>query len=250
MLVFILALQSPEASKDWSRISKLCERTLRSVCAQTSPDFRVFLVCNTKPETDFNHPNLTVIERYFPVPVATSSARMNDKWSKLKVGLIASRHLAPAHVMLMDADDCVSHDLAEYASCHPGAIGWSMNRGYLRDEGSRWLYLTKNFTRFCGSSAIIWLSADDFPYSESAPTERFFILANGHSVINDYMIKRGSPLQPLPFIGAIYLTATGENDSSIRMAGWHGKKHAIGKLLAARPLTQRIRSEFGLYELP
>jgi hypothetical protein len=151
--------------------------------------------------------------------------------------------------MMMDADDCVHRDLAQHVNHYPPTDGWSMNTGYLWDEGSSWLYRTKNFAGLCGSSAIIRLLPEDFPTSESEASDRFFILTNGHSVINNYMAKRGTPLRPLPFIGSIYVTATGENDSAIRMAGWQGKKHAIGKLLAARPLTQRVRSEFGLYDL-
>lgn len=249
MLIFILALQSPEASKDWLRISRICERTLRSVCAQTSQNFRVFLVCNTRPKIDFAHPHLTIIERNFPIPAANSSERMNDKWNKLKVGLVAARHLAPAHVMFVDADDCVHRGLAEHVARHPGAIGWSFDVGYLRDEGSRWLYRKKEFSRVCGSSAIVRLSAEDFPKSESEQAEKYFILANGHGVINDYMSERGSALQSLPFVGAVYVTNTGENHTGIRMSGWQGKRHALKRMWAARPLTSRVRSEMGLYDL-
>lgn len=249
MLVFILALQSPETSKDWLHISRMCERTLRSVCAQTSTDFRVFLVCNTRPEIGFTNPHLTIIERNFPIPAANSSDRMKDKWSKLKVGLVAARHLAPAHIMLMDADDCVHRGLAEHVTRHPDAIGWSFDVGYFCDEGSHWLYRTTDFSRFCGSSAIIRLSAEDFPESETEPEGRYFILANGHSVIKEYMIKRGSPLQTLPFAGAVYMTNTGENYTGVRMGGWQGKRHMLKKMWAARPLTAGIRSEMGLYDL-
>lgn len=249
MLIFILALQSPAASNDWLNVSKICERTLRSVCAQTSPDFRVFLVCSVRPDIDFTHPHLTIIERDFPIPAANSPERMNDKWNKLKVGLVAARHLAPAHVMLMDADDCVHRGLAEHVAQNPDAIGWSIDVGYLRDEGSRWVYQRKDFFGVCGSSAIVRLSEQDFPQSESEPAERYFILANGHSVIKKHMIERGSPLQTLPFPGAVYVTNTGENHTRIRAGGWQGKRHLLRSLWAARPLTDRIRSEMGLYDL-
>jgi hypothetical protein len=249
VLVFILALQDPAASKNWSRASQLCERTLRSICAQTDPDFRVILVCNTRPETDFAHPHLTIIEREFPIPAATSSARMNDKWSKLKVGLAAARHLAPAHIMFVDADDCVHRGLAEHVTRHPDSIGWSMDVGYLRDEGSRWIYRREDFFRFCGSSAIVRLSTEDFPASELEPSENYFILANGHGAIRQHMIEQGRPLQTLPFVGAVYMTNTGENDSGIRVRGWQGKRHMLEKILAARLLTGRRRSELGLYDL-
>ncbi len=43
---------------------------------------------------------------------------------------------------------------------------------------------------------------------QSKPAENYFVLANGHGVINDYMSERGSPLQTLPFAGAVYVTNT------------------------------------------
>jgi hypothetical protein len=249
MLVFIIALQSPAASKNWRQISRLCERTLRSVCAQTSPDFRVFLVCNTRPDSKFTHPSLSIIERDFPVPDANTASRMNDKWNKLKVGLVAARQLAPAHVMFVDADDCVHRDLAALAATHPDANGWSMKTGYFHDEGSHWLYKKSNFASYCGTSAMIRLTPSDFPKSESEPSDSYFMLANGHGVIEQYMRSRGTPVQPLPFIGAVYVTNTGENDSGIRMSGWQGKRHMLEKLRTARPLTSKVRSVFGLYRL-
>ncbi len=250
MLIFILALQSPGASKDWLRVSRLCERTLRSVCAQTSSDFRVVLVCNARPETSFTHPALMIVERDFPIPAANSASRMNDKWSKLKVGLAVARQWGPAHVMFVDADDCVHRDLAAHAARYPEVSGWSMEVGYMYDEGSRLLYRRKNFANYCGSSAIIRLLLTDFPQSESEPSENYFILANGHGVIERYMRARGTPVQALPFIGAVYMTDTGENDSGIRIGGWQGKRHLLERIRTARPLTSRVRADFGLYHLP
>jgi hypothetical protein len=175
---------------------------------------------------------------------------MNDKWNKLKVGLVAARQLGPAHVMFVDADDCVHCGLAAHAARHPDANGWSMETGYMHDEGSRWLYLRSNFAAYCGSSAIIRLALSDFPQSELEPSEKYFILANGHGVIENYMSARGTPVQALPFVGTVYMTNTGENDSGIRMAGWQGVRHTLKKLRTARPLTSRMRSDFGLYSLP
>lgn len=63
------------------------------------------------------------------------------------------------------------------------------------------------------------------------------------------MIRRGTPLQSLPFIGAVYIVNTGENDSGMRMRGWQGRRHTLEKLAVIRPLTDRIRSTMGLYDL-
>jgi hypothetical protein len=210
----------------------------------------VFLVCNSRPKLDFTHPALTIIERDFAVPASDTASRMGDKWKKLKVGLVAARQSTSTHVMFVDADDCVHRDLAAHVARHPGADGWIFDTGYVHDEGSAWLYRRSNFAAYCGSSAIVRLGPSDFPQSESEPGEKYFILANGHSVIRQFMSGRGTPLQALPFIGAVWITNTGENDSGMRMGGWQGARRMLEKLRAARPLSRRLRSEFGLYELP
>lgn len=249
MLIFLIALQSPQASRDWPRVSRLCERTLRSICRQTVDRFRLILVCHGRPAGQFTHPHLTVIEEDFPLPQDKPS-RMRDKWLKIKRGLVAARAYGPAHVMITDADDCVHRELAALAAAHPDGAGWNFEIGYLHDAGSRWLYRLENFDRYCGTSAIVRLEAHEFPARMQDSTEDDFILCHGHGVIGDHLRERARPLRPLPFIGAIYNADTGENDSGLRLRGWQGKKMFLKKILTSRPLTRSIRAEFGLHELP
>lgn len=250
MLIFVLALQSPQASRDWPLVSRLCERTLRSVCAQTCPDFRVFLVCNQRPAMTFTHPALTIIEENFPLPSGEPGTRMTDKWLKIKHGLVAARAHAPAHVMIMDADDCVHRDLAALCAAAPAAMGWVFERSYLHDEGSRWVYRLNDFHRRCGTSAIVRLAAADLPADPAESRAPYFILNHGHGVIADFLRDRGTPLARPPFPGAIYVTATGENDSGTAYRDWGGLKMRLRKLLHGRPLTRRLREAYGYYPLP
>ena len=249
MLIFVAALQSPEVSADWTRVSKLCDRTLRSMCGQSNSDFRVILVCNRAPLGDYSHPNLDIIEEPFAIPANDTGSRMNDKWLKLKRGLIAARQYAPAHIMIADADDCVHRDLAAFAARSPISQGWQFDKGFIYDEGSRWLFRSSGFDRLCGSSAIVRLEEHDFPQAMSDPIDPYFILCNGHGVIADYMRDRGTPLEPLPFPGAVYVTATGENDSQMALRNWRGKRMMLRKLMRSRLLTRRMRRLYGITEL-
>ena len=247
MLVFVIPLKSPEASQNWQQVSRLCERTLRSVCAQSCPDFRVFLVCNQRPALNFNHPALTIIEDKFPVPDADWLSRERDRFSKVKVGLIAARHHAPAHVMIMDADDCVHRDLAALACKWPNAHGWIFDVGYWHDEGTRWLLRFKGFDKQCGTSAIVRLEPCELPSSLSEANDHYFIL-KGHEKIRDLLRERGTPLAALPF-SAIYITGNGENTSGFSVAKLRGRRMMLQRLIWTRPLTQNIRLAFGLYDL-
>jgi len=249
MLVFIVPLQSPRASSNWLLVSALCERTLPSICAQTNDDFRVYLVCNEAPEIRFAHPALTVVEHDFPIPARTTAARMYDKHEKLKRGLIAARGHAPCHVMFVDADDCVHRGLAQWCAGHPAHPGWYVATGYIHTAGSRWLYLRREFDNICGTAAIVRCGEADFPRAMTDAKADYFMIDCGHFEFRDPERTRGRKLEALPFPGAVYMTATGENDSGISLREWRGGKMLVKKLLNSRPLTPRLRRDFGIYEV-
>ncbi|HEX4085518.1 MAG TPA: hypothetical protein VHY22_11440 [Chthoniobacteraceae bacterium] len=246
MLVFIVPLQSPQVSVDWRRVSTLCEQTLRSICAQAGGEFRVFLVCNEAPAMDFTHPALTIIEEPFPIPGRNTDARMFDKHQKIKRGLLAARGLAPCHVMVVDADDCVSRGLAAWCERRPGHPGWYLRQGYVYHTGSRWMHRWNDFDLLCGSTAIIRCEDADFPRTMSDPKENFIVVDTGHWEFRNPQRTQGRILEPLPFPGAVYFTATGENYTGINLRGWQGRKLLMQKLLSARLLTRRMREEFGI----
>jgi len=247
MLVFIVPLQSPRASSDWELVSALCERTLRSICGQTSQEFRVFLVCNEAPALGFSHPALTIIEDDFPIPERNTAARMFDKHEKLKRGMIAARGLAPCHVMFVDADDCVHRGLAQWCAKNPEHPGWYIAEGYIHTAGSGWLLRRREFDQICGTAAIVRCGEGDFPRAMSDAKADYFMVDCGHFEFRNPARAGGRQLEPLPFPGAIYVTATGENDSGMSLREWRGKKMLLMKLLNARPLTRKRMGEFGLY---
>ncbi|MEP6670104.1 MAG: hypothetical protein ABJF10_13170 [Chthoniobacter sp.] len=248
-MIFIVPLQSPQVSRDWGHVSRLAVRGLSSICQQTKGDFRVFLICNEPPAGLKPHPALTVIAEDFPVPFERGAARMHDKWRKVKRGLIVARDFAPAHYMCVDADDCVHRDLAAFADARPHEMGWFMETGYMHDEGSRWLFRRAQFEATCGSSSIVRCELADLPSSMEDDDEQFPILRFGHSAIRAGMIELGRPLAELPFIGAIYNTGTGENDSEVAVRSWRGARMLLQKITKSRLLTTAVREQFGLYEL-
>lgn len=249
MLVFVVPLQSPESSKDWGRVSRLAVRALGSMCAQTSLEFRVILVCNRKPDGMFTHPNLTIIEEPFAVPASDRESRMIDKFTKLRRGFVEARPLAPCHHMLADADDCVSRRLAEWCAQFPDANGWYFKRGYVYDEGTRFAFGRDDFDLLCGTSVIARILPDEMPRSMEEPQKNFFFLTHGHPIVRDSMAQRGTPLEPLPFPGAVYVTGTGENDSGLTYSQWRSRRLLLQKMMNARLLTPGFRREFGLKRL-
>ena len=250
MLIFIVPLQAPAASRDWRRVSLLARRSLNSLVNQTDSEFRVLLVCNEPPAGFEDHPRIEVVQRDFPLPGPVHESRMTNKWLKVRVGLVAARAMVPAHTMVVDADDCVSRRLAEHVSRHPSENGWYFGTGYMHDEGSRLIYYRpRGFDGVCGTSNIVRVEAGDLPETECGGRDDSAILRGGHTQIRREMDALGRPLAELPFPGAVYNLATGENHTGFSLSGWRSKKVLLQKLFRYRPLTTRIRREFGLVEL-
>ena len=251
MLVFIVPLQSPEVSTDWTHVCKLAQRTISSILNQTHPEFRLLLVCNKPPADLPMHPALSILRRDFPIPDSSDREnRMIDKWKKVRIGMVAARAFAPCHIMAVDADDLVSRNLAGFCAANPNGRGWIFDRGWMHDENSRWVFRRRsNFDAICGTSNILRMDLADLPTTEEGSDEDNMLLKFGHTQIRAGMAARGTPLAELPFYGAMYILHTGENYSGFSLRGWRSKKIMLQKLLNYRPITAALRPEFGLEPL-
>jgi hypothetical protein len=151
--------------------------------------------------------------------------------------------------MFTDADDCVHRGLAEWCNARPEHPGWYIAEGYIHTAGSRWLYRQRDFDQICGTAALVRCEPPDFPSAMTDPKPDFFMINCGHFEFRNPGRAGGRKLDPLPFPGAIYVTATGENDSGISLRQWRGKKMLLKKLINSRLLTNRLRADYGLYEI-
>jgi hypothetical protein len=131
MLAFIVPLKGCHASKNWTQVCALAQRTLLSLLAQEHPGFRIFLVCNEVPDGFPAHSALKIIQETFPTPEPSNWGSRLDKWSKIRVGMAAARELAPCHIMMVDADDCVSQRLSGFCAEHPNSPGWIFDDGWI-----------------------------------------------------------------------------------------------------------------------
>jgi hypothetical protein len=262
MLVFIIPIKSPKVATSWSGVCQLFERTLRSVCNQTSSNFRVVVVCNEIPKIEFRHPNVNYLKVDFPIPQSTYGAKGDDKAKKIVAGLLSVRDLNPTHAMPVDPDDCISNKIAAFVDQYPNTNGWYINRGYEYDDGSNKIAIKRSgFNKICGSCNIInyrlfYIPETLLPY-EQIIFDRF---TNGHPMAQADLADRGTPIKPLPFPGAIFVRdKIGESISMqepfLAKLKRNPKETVRGlkKLLLApineRLLTDEIRHEFGLYSL-
>ncbi len=262
MLCFIIPIKSAQISSSWELVSKLFERTIKSVCNQTIPNFRVIVVCHERPNLEFTHPNITYVEVDLPIPIRKDSidhsSRRTDKQKKVFIGLIHARQFNPTHIMFVDADDCVSKHLAELVKQNTNSNGWILRRGYEYKEGSKLiLHRRKEFHQKCGTGYIVrhdLVAPDEHMKLEDIGQEFLF-----HQCIEGVMRKQGYSLEDLPFEGAVYITENGANmtnqkDLHLKMLNHSYEKllfyvRRYGKLFFSRPLTNSMREEFGIYDV-
>jgi hypothetical protein len=180
---------------------------------------------------------------------------MIDKWTKLAHGLVVTRSLQPDFVMLMDADDLVSCRLAAFANANKTSNGWIFRKGYFWRQGARWMQYTDQFN--CGTNAIVSSRLIKFPMDVvPASIQECVILKNGHMTIEQALREQGTPLEPLPFPGAVWFFGHGDNWSFQAEGGfrrWYGLRHWLGSLRLRslrrwRFLYPSLKREFGLLE--
>jgi len=263
MIVFIVPVKSRHAATSWSELCKLFERCLRSICNQTSPAFHVVVVCNEKPQIDFHHPQVEYLEVNFPVPEATYNARVDDRAKRVVAGLLAVRDLRPSHVMSVDADDCISRQIAGFVNQHKEENGWYVNSGYEYEEGSSKISVRrKDFHKICGTCNIINyrlfnLPEKMMPYDELAGYDRFL---GGHPLAKGDLAERGTPIKPLPFPGVVFVRDRAGESVSMQenliaklqrnpKEILRGFKKSLLAPLNEQFVTDEIREELSLYHL-
>lgn len=258
MLAFIIPLKSSQVSSSWGLVCKLFERTLRSVCNQTSTDYHVIVVCHEKPEIKFESPKVTYIQVDFPLPSAEFVSKDKDKMMKMQVGLLHAKEINASHVMFVDADDCVSKHIAEFTSQNLAVNGWFFSKGYdYREDVCLLRKRNKNLHLRTNTSHVVRINLLELEMKFS-PDEINADCALNHPHTAKILSKRGNPLTMLPFRGVIYITDNGENiwwsqdaietSKSIKKYTFAILK-SLYQSLITQNITESIRNEFGLYVL-
>lgn len=246
MLVFIIPLKSPQIAKSWDLVCKLFERCIKSVCNQASPNFRVIVVCHEIPKIKFSHSHIHYIEVDFPIPGQDIKSRDADKAQKILAGFSYAKKFNPSHVMVVDADDCVSKRLADFVNQHPQSNGWFLTKGYIYQENSNLIFRRrKAFNTLSGTSLIIHYGLYEFVVNQS-----------DYNHVNP-ALPSGMELESLPFIGSIYIIGNGENIfhnlEKIKQKKEELKKHSLlfqfKNIFHYRLLVPGIRNEFGLHKI-
>jgi len=273
VLIFITSLRHPQNATSLDHVLDLLDRTLISVCNQTANDFKVIVVYNEGSSLRSHHPGVI----YHPINLPPNplyelgssnedgrNAVRLDKGQKYLTGLYRAREFSgaqsPAYVMFFDADDCVSSHMVEFVNRSSQHNGWFLDRGFLYREGGHFMYnIPANFSRICGTSHVIRYDLFNLPEQMETVRREYILRGLGsHIFIREMLADNGTPLDPLPFTGAVYIIGHGDNHSQTLgyrpfIFGRHGgSKGVLGTLRALsrfRLLTNSLRGEFGIYPI-
>jgi hypothetical protein len=264
-VTFIIPVRHPENAKDWSRLKHNLAQTMRSICAQDSGNWDAVVVANRgadlppmperfRLEQVDLPPNRQYLQGNAPQEDFFEAVRA-DKGRRILAGLQSVAERAElGHVMVVDDDDLISNRLVSFVEAHPADNGWFFRHGYVWSDGGSFVYRFADFSRLCGTSHMIRGDLWRVP-ERSAPLDEDYVqkALGSHIYLHDQLDAEGTPLQALPFVGAIYRTG---------YAGAHSRSRAVLKtyflraFLLKRPfelvrrlsrlkfITRAMRSEF------
>ena len=247
-LTFIIPVRHQENSKDWSRLRSNLEQTIRSIAAQDCDAWRAIIVANHGADLPEVPAGFSVARVDFPpnrmheqgdaTKEEFFKAFRRDKGRRVLAGLLHAGELS--HVMIVDDDDFVSRRLASFVSQNGSANGWFLREGYVWSDGGRLLYLFSDFSRLCGTSHIVRADLYQIPkHFDDAQEDFIQEMLGSHIFLHDRLDRSGTPLAPLPFVGAVY--RIGHPGAHSRSKGIIGQ-FFIKKALLKRPheLIKRI----------
>lgn len=250
MFVFIVPLRSPESCSNWEEVSSLCNSTLESLTQQNSENYKVVLVCNSRPlDFKFNE-HIVLVEDLFPIPHSLEE-RNADIYMKVKRGMLEVKRLqfvkqdCPVFIMKVDADDLVSNRLVSFTEKYPNSDGWYFTAGYIYEMESNNLFLRPRFNTVSGTSHILKCYDSDFPESMDTPATEWLDIIWEHLRVNKLLEPLNRKLSPLPFPGAVYrINSQNFSSPDLKDRRYSSLKAKIWKILCKRNLNSKITSEF------
>ena len=126
-----------------------------------------------------------------------------DKGRRVLMGMLAARD--SGFFMIVDDDDFVSARIVEHVARNRNANGWTIDKGYIWDDGGKILLGYDDFSHLCGTSLIIRAALYGLPERfEDASLDWIKSMLGSHVRIADILAKNGTSLTPQPFRGAVY----------------------------------------------
>lgn len=221
-VAFIIPVRHPSNAKNWQGLLTRLQQTVKSITAQSNPSWCAVIVANVEAELP-SLPDGFHVERvcFSPNPnydinqgnreIVYDSFRA-DKGKRVLAGMKAVRYAR--FFMVVDDDDFVSSDITAFAVANCDAAGWYFDQGYVWMEGSRFLFLSSEFNKLCGTSHLVRSDLYKVPeVLDDDSMEYVKAMMGSHIKMESILKEQGIQLLPLPFVGAIYRVGHMESHS-------------------------------------
>lgn len=251
----IIPLKAKKIAKDWAIVESSLRKTLDSILRQTRKSFEVIIVGHDRP--DFLHDGNKTYQSIsflkfdkFPPPELTSINKDNqikfekDRVAKIQTGferLVLDEEIS--HFFPLDADDLL-HELFVQTLLDFSEKDVLIENGYILYANSGVLNKTKNFSQFCGSSAILTKKTIFLVNKKSG---EFIFRLVGHVEMKKFLQDEGFPVFIPRERLLMYVRDNGENISSLEN---HGRLYKFKRMIKKRVRTtffkQQALKNFGL----
>lgn len=240
LLTFIIPVRHQDNAADWSVLKANLTQTIASISAQRDPDWRAVIVANHGADLPELPERFGVAWVDFPPNQlhafgsgsrdAVLDAFRFDKGRRVLAGMLSARD--SDYFMIVDDDDFVSAGLVEHVRSYRGGYGWAITRGWVWNQGGSLMLQHEAFNRVCGSCLIVRADLYALPDSfEQFSREFVMSMLGSHNGVVKRFAELGTPLEPLPFRGAVY---------RVGHAGSHSQTPGIlRKYVFASPYTRR-----------
>lgn len=250
MIYFVIPLRSKAAAKNWERVTKDFNRTLRSCYNQTSPEFKILVACHDIPKVDFEYDKrVRFIQVDIPTPKNTKEM-MYDKGYKMYTLMQNVRFEINGnrggYILPIDADDLVSNKVAAFFEGRDDGMCYTSKYGYIWNKPSLFVTKAKDLWRTCGSCTIVYYKKDELPDIDMEKNTKKYIFQNSHRFLIKYAKSIGKKFEMIPFPTTIYVLGTGENHSTLIGIGISWKRVVEGILRIPRYISNSMKKEFNL----
>ena len=262
LVTFIIPVRHQDNARDWSLLKANLAQTVASISNQTNGDWRGIIVANEGADLPDLPERFSVERVTFPPNDMHERGKVSmedlydafraDKGRRVLMGMLRARD--SRFFMIVDDDDFVSARIVQHVSENPDANGWTIDHGYVWDDGGKLLLGYDDFNHLCGTSLIIRSDLYGLPERfEAASLDWIKSMLGSHVRIADILAERGTPLATLPFRGAVYRVAHGGSHSKTPslltkyFLSWEALKRPRRMLRNARKLRlvgETARREF------
>ncbi|EJZ17250.1 galactosyl transferase [Rhizobium sp. Pop5] len=222
LVTFIIPVRHQDNASDWNKLKEHLTQTVASISNQTNGDWQGIVVANEGADLPDLPEKFDAVRVTFPPNdmhefetgsrEAVLDAFRADKGRRVLSGMMNAKD--SRFFMIVDDDDFVSSRIVQYVSEHQDANGWTIDHGYIWDDGGQLLFGYDDFSHLCGTSLIIRADLYKLPQEfEDASLEWIKSMLGSHVRIANILARRGTPLEELPFRAAIYRVGHGESHS-------------------------------------